>query len=132
MSVWVTVTELRSAAYGLNVPAGTDADASLQRLLDKAEARLLAVLPSIPERVTAGTLSRDLVAGVVEDMVLRVVNNPRGIRSMSIDDYSETIDRAASSGALYLSDAERKLLAGPGRGAVGSIRLGTPAWWVRG
>ena len=132
MSTWVTVEGLRGAAYGIDIPAGDAVDASLQRLIDKAEARLLAALPSIPERIAAGTLNPSLVAGVVEDMVLRVVGNPRGVRQVSIDDYSETIDRAVSSGSLYLSDDERKLLAGLRRGAVGSIKLATPVWWLRG
>ena len=133
MSVYVTVTGLREAAFGIDIPQGDVVDAALQRLIDKAETRLLAAFPSIPARIAAGTLSVDLVAGVVEDMVLRVASNPRGVRSLSIDDYTETLDRAVSSGVLYLSPEELALLAGPMRagGAFGSIKLRTPAWWIR-
>lgn len=131
---YVTPDGLRTAAYGIDIPEGENVDASLARLIEKAEGRLLARVPSVPARVAAGTLDGALVAGVVEDMILRVVSNPRGVRSMSIDDYSETLERAASGAGLYLTPDEVALLAGPSRagGAVGSIRLGTPAWWLRG
>lgn len=132
---YVTPEGLRTAAYGLDIPEGDQVDVALSRLIEKAEERLLARIPSIPARVAAGTLRVGLVAGVVEDMILRVVSNPRGVRSMSIDDYSETLERAASSGGgLHLTQDEIDLLAGPSRagGAFGSIRLGTPAWWLRG
>lgn len=132
MSVYVTVEGLREAAFGVDIPSGGHVDTALQRLIDKAEGRLLAAIQSIPGRVADGTLPADLVAGVVEDMVLRVAVNPRGLRSLGIDDYTETIDSAVSSGALYVSPAELALLGGASaRGRVGSIRLGTPAWWVR-
>lgn len=47
---------------------------------------------------------------VIYASVKRVLDNPRGLRQMSIsiDDYtrSETIDSTASAGVLYLTDAE--------------------------
>ena len=133
MSTFLTVEGLRAAAYGIDIPAGVAVDAALQGLIDKAEARLVASIPSIPDRVAAGTLSVDLVKGVVEDMALRVVSNPRGLRSVSIDDYSETLDvGAGSSSGLYLSAAERSLLeiASRARPAFGSIRVGANGWWL--
>ena len=48
MSVYVTVTGLREAAFGIDIPQGDVVDAALQRLIDKAETRLLAAFPSIP------------------------------------------------------------------------------------
>lgn len=132
MGTYATVDSLRAAAFGIDIPAGEAADTAVARLIDKAEARILAQVPSIPGRVEAGTLDADLVGGVVEDMVLRVVSNPRGIRTVSIDDYQETVDKALSSGALYLTPEEVALLAGNVGGRVGSIKLATPAWWLRG
>ena len=41
MSVYVTVTGLREAAFGIDIPQGDVVDAALQRLIDKAETRLL-------------------------------------------------------------------------------------------
>ena len=47
---------------------------------------------------------------VIYSAVKRVLDNPRGLRQMSIsiDDYtrSETIDSTASAGVLYLTDQE--------------------------
>ena len=132
MGTYATVDSLRAAAFGIDIPAGEAADTAVARLIEKAEARILAQVPSIPGRVEAGTLAADLVGGVVEDMVLRVVSNPRGIRTVSIDDYQETVDKALSSGALYLTPEEVALLAGNVGGRVGSIKLASPTWWLRG
>lgn len=128
--MWVEPADVREAAYGLTIPAGEAVDASIARLIAKAEQRVLLRVASVPARIEAGTLQADAVAGVVEDMVLRVMRNPRALRQVSIDDYAETIDNIASGGELYLTDNEATLLAPPvgARSRVGSIRLGLPAW----
>jgi hypothetical protein len=43
---------------------------------------------------------------VVASMAIRVLQNPDGILSETIDDYTYRRDSAVSSGALYVSDAE--------------------------
>lgn len=43
---------------------------------------------------------------VVASMVIRVMKNPNGYLTETVDDYSYRRDSAVSSGALYLSDAE--------------------------
>lgn len=137
MSTFTTVEALRVAAYGLTLPTGPEADAQLQALLDKAELRLVSLVPSIPDRVAAGTLAPELVAGVVQDMALRVLRNPTGMRqtSVSVDDYTEagTMDTSLSSGLLYVSEGELALLAPAqsARGAFGSIRVARTGWWLR-
>jgi hypothetical protein len=90
---------------------GSEVDAA-QALLDDAWATLLAVLPDLEARMAAGTTSDSLVVSVVSAMVLRVLRNPNGVRSWSVDDYSETRDSALSAGALYVSPEEVQLLAG--------------------
>ena len=125
-----TVQDIPDAAYGATTPEGPSVEAALDRLITKAEARLLVAVPSIAVRLAAGTPDASLVAGVIEDMVLRIVRNPNGLRSVSIDDYQATVDRALSSGELYVSDAEVALLSpvvSPTR-RVGSIRIGVPEW----
>lgn len=126
--MYATVDDIRAVAYGVTIPC--DADGALSRLIAKAEARLLIAVPSIASRLAAGTLDVDLVKGVVEDMVLRIVRNPRGLRSVSIDDFQATIDRALSSGELYVSDAEVALLSPAARASrnFGSVRIGLPEW----
>jgi len=63
-------------------------------------------------------------------MVLRVVKNPRSLRSLGLDDFQATIDQAVSTGMLYLSDDERARLLPHGRAnlQVGTIRLGLAPW----
>lgn len=64
---------------------------------------------------------------VIYASVKRVLDNPRGLRQMSIsiDDYtrSETIDSTASAGVLYLTDAEWSQLVPSLDGDVFSIRI---------
>lgn len=65
---------------------------------------------------------------VVAAAVKRVLDNPRGLRQMSIsiDDYtrSETIDSTASAGLLYLTGDEWSQLVPALDGDSFSIRLG--------
>ena len=42
----------------------------------------------------------------VASMVIRVLKNPDGILSETIDDYTYRYDQAVSTGALYVSDDE--------------------------
>lgn len=127
----VSPTDIREAAFGFTIPDGSGVDDTLAKLIDKAEQRVLSRLPNIQARIDAGLTTRGALAGVVEDMVLRVVRNPDGKKSETIDDYSWTLDPQVSSGMLYLSDEEMLLLVPPvpsTRRRVGTIRLGVPAW----
>jgi len=128
----VTAASIRSAAYGITIPAGEAVDAQLDALIAKAELRLVAAVPSVPSRIEEGTLAVELVQGVVEDMVLRVVRNPKALRSVGLDDFQATIDNSTSTGLLYVSAEEKALLEPRASARVGSIRLGVPAWRVPG
>lgn len=64
-----------------------------------------------------------VVVGVIADMVLRVMRNPEGKRSETIDDYSYTRDNAVSTGGLYLSDAEAALLNGVSASNAGAFSI---------
>ena len=61
------------------------------------------ILDRFPQYATAPT---PVATGVCCAMVLRVLQNPAGKRSETIDDYSYTIDSARSAGELYLTSAE--------------------------
>lgn len=128
--VEVVPSQIREAAYGLEIPAGADADKAISRVISKAQARLKDRFPNLDERIAAGHPSADTVTGVIEDMVLRVLRNPNGYRSVAIDDYNRTIDSALSAGRLYLSEDEAALLAPPRRrlGHVRSVRASAPRW----
>ena len=128
MLVTVTPQDVRDAAIDLDeIPDMPDA--AIQKLINKAAARIEHAFPTADARITSGELSIELVSGIVEDMVLRVLRNPNAKRQESLDDYSYTIDTALSSGELYISDREMALLAPAGarrRRGVGSIRLAVP------
>ena len=133
MTINVTAANIRSAAYGLQVPAGEAVDASIDRLISKALARIYAAFPTIDKRIANQALDADVVQGVVEDMVIRVLRNPNAYRQVSIDDYMRQIDTAISSGHLYLTADERTLLAPRRRKqAVRSVRLHLPSWRLPG
>lgn len=130
----VTAQDIRDAGYGIEIPPGGTIDAQLGRLVSKAETRLNSVIPTLAARFESGELIGgqpigDVVKGVIEDMVLRVVKNPQSLRSMGIDDFTTVIDSSVSTGLLYVADDELTLLSPTsGRPSVGSIRLGIPAW----
>ena len=130
MTYNVTATDIRAAAYGVDIPAGDAVDDQLDVLITKAETRIGAAVPSLAARVTAGTVAREVVQDVIEDMVLRVVKNPKSLRSLGLDDFQATIDQAVSTGMLYLSDDERARLLPHGRATqqVGTIQIGLRPW----
>jgi len=102
----------------------------VEHLIGKVEGRVHARCPLLAARVIRGDLPSDLVAGVVEDVVLRFIRNPQAYKQVAVDDGSITLDQAASSGLLDLNEQDLELLGcgGSRRRSVGSIRLGIPAW----
>lgn len=126
VSYGVAPADIRAAAYGLTIPAGDVIDLQLQKLIDKAAARLDSRVPSLLLRVTNGTLKLSVVQGVIEDMVLRVLRNPKAFRSLGIDDFQTTIDTSTSTGLLYVSVDELSLLSPRSRSKFGSIQLSVP------
>lgn len=129
MPVSVMPSHIREAAYGLAIPEGSQVDAAIERLIEKATDRVYAAFPNLDDWISTGTLTAARVQGVIEDMVIRVLRNPNAYRQVSIDDYARMIDTALSTGALYLSPEERALLTPRRkRSAIGSVRLAVPSW----
>ena len=118
----------------------TDAEkVQVDAWLTDLEAQALARGVDLAALIEAGTLSAAVVTAIACSAVIRVLNNPKGVRqrTVSIDDYStsETIDSAASAGLLYFTDAEWELLAPGNTGDAFTIRsYGEPdcrrGWWV--
>jgi len=61
------------------------------------------ILDRFPWYETAPTATSMAVCAA---MVLRVLRNPAGLRSETVDDYTYTIDSARSSGELYMTENE--------------------------
>lgn len=93
--------------------------------LTGAWARIKRRLPTIEDRIAAGTLDVDLVVDVVCDVVLRVLKNPDGFRSEQSGDYMYSLERGASSGRLEPLPSEWRMLSG--RGQVTSVSLNDTA-----
>ena len=107
--------------------------------LEDLEAQILLRIPNFFDLVSVGTPSEAVVRAVMCSSVIRVLNNPKGLRqsTVSIDDYSrtETVDTTASSGALYMTDDEwNLLLPGTSGDAFTITPYGAPdraaGWWV--
>ena len=108
-------------------------------LLEDAWNIVVSQVPSVADRLDATPADAVFEALVVQvecAMVLRVLNNPSGKLEESIDDYRYRLDQAVSTGALYLSDAERSLLVA-GDGASDSAftirpsgRVVSDGWWT--
>ncbi|MFH9977941.1 hypothetical protein ACH4ND_01510 [Streptomyces sp. NPDC017179] len=73
-------------------------------LLEDATAMILDRFPRYATEPTSTSKA------VCRAMVLRVLQNPQGLRQESIDDYQVTYDAARSAGELYISDTEAEML----------------------
>ena len=63
-------------------------------------------LPGLPVDLDTGTVTSRSVISVLSAMVLRVMRNPDGKVSESVDDYSYRRSDAVADGTLYVTDDE--------------------------
>jgi hypothetical protein len=107
-------------------PLTDEEAAAADVLLADASTIVRSTVPGVDERIADGSLSAELVAGVVIRAVLRVLRNPEGKVQESVDDYSYRRADAVSDGSLYISASDLALLTttpGVARGAF-TIRPG--------
>lgn len=85
---------------------------------------------TVDERITAGTLRPETVAGVAVDMVHRLVSIPRYMRQTSVtidgDTKSGTLDASVSSGEMTITEREMARLMGQKGGRSKAFTV-TPA-----
>lgn len=93
-----------------------------ETFLDDAWAMLLSRRPSLDADLDAGTVSTANAIRVVSAMVLRVMKNPEGYDSETIDDYTYRRNAIISTGALHVTTEELADIT-PGRQRRSSIRL---------
>lgn len=107
-------------------------------LLRRASSMVRNAYPDLADRIAAGTLDPDIVAHAVVNMVLRVLSNPRGLRSETVGPFTRTFDTGHATGLLTLTDAEAALLApkrtNRSRARTIMVRpgLAPPPWGVHG
>ena len=90
--------------------------------LDDAWAYLIDRLPLLEANMTAGTVSSANVVRVVCAMVLRLLKNPNGYDSESIDDYTYRRNAIMAPGLLMATPDELADIT-PGRKRRSSVRL---------
>jgi hypothetical protein len=123
---WLTFEGLVDAAFGLNIP--DTAQRSAERLIAKAERKLIDRVPGLEARLSAGLLDEDTVRGIVEDIVLRVIRNAAGLSGeATAGGFSRQFDRLAASGRIEVLREDVKDLMPPRR-RVGSVRVAMPDW----
>lgn len=120
---------VRTYAYGMDIP--DEFEQEVVALIVKAERRLLRRAPSIPSRIEDERLTKDDVADVVADMVLRVVKNPGGYSSEQAGEFSYRIDWGAASGRIHVTKEDlQNLGVATTAPKFGSIRSRVPRWRI--
>jgi hypothetical protein len=92
--------------------------------LDDASALVRSKVPDIDARIAADANLAAVAKGVVANMVRRVMLNPEGWRSSSIDDFRRERDTALRTGLLFVSDDELVQLQPTGLGGAYVVSLG--------
>ncbi len=117
--------------YGSLTPAQ---EGLVSALLRRASALVRGAYPDLDQRIAAGTLDRDTVSHAVVNMVLRVMSNPRGLRSETVGPFTRTWDTEKATGLLALTSAETSMLApkrtnrSPARSIMTVPGLAPPPW----
>ena len=109
----------------------TDAERAVaEELLVDTWAILTTKVTDLEDRLTADEISTELVTAVVSGIVLRVLKNPSGLLTQSIDGYSYTRDKLMATGALNPTDDELDLLrdADQQSGAFTIVPYGVPGY----
>jgi hypothetical protein len=79
-------------------------------LLRRASELIRGTIPDLDAKIVAGTLKASLVALAAVNMVMRVIRNPRNLRSETVGPFTRTFDTSAAGGLLELTAADLALL----------------------
>lgn len=116
MALYVELEDVTARYLG-----GTLDSAWLQTAIDDAEQLLFTHVERL--RTDASDTDVHHVKYVVSQAVIRVANNPRGLRSESIEEQSYTLASSPEqAGALYFKSGELRRFARVRRRGVASIR----------
>lgn len=105
---WTSVDDVKGRWIGDDVLPATDEQ--IATLLADAEDSILREFPTIPQRVTDGDLPLARVKKVAARMVIRVLRNPEGSRTIqsTTGPYSENVTFPGSApGEVLLTDEDR-------------------------
>lgn len=89
----------------------TPGEETLAGVLLKAASNMIrSRRPLIDQQLADGTISRDMAALAVTNMVLRVMRNPAGLRSETVGPFSRSYDTTHAAGLLVFTDDEADLI----------------------
>lgn len=91
-------------------PLSTEQQAAVLDWLARASAMLRGAVPDVDARIASGDLDPVLVSTAVINMVLRVLNNPRGLVAETVGPFRREFYRDAAIRGLYLTAEDLALL----------------------
>lgn len=123
---WATYQDVLDRWVGTDAPTDTDL---ITTLITDAEAVVTAAYPGIQARITAGSLSEDLVVMVVVRMVSRVLRNPGGLSyyQQTTGPFGQARNFGEDVREVWLTDDEKTLLAPNTRGKAFEVNQGWTA-----
>ena len=125
MAVYATFEDV-AATYELPLPE--EARTRVEALLAQASARLVALVPSIPARIAAGTLDPNLPGGMIIEAVLRIYRNPAGATEQQAGPFTRRFSPSAAKNEIYFDpDQVQALLPGNDKLGIGTTYVGIPA-----
>lgn len=119
---WATYEDVLDRWVGDDAPTDTDV---ITALIGDAETVIKATYPGIQGRITAETISLDVVIMIVVRMVTRVLRNPANVSYLQrtvgpfgqAQNFGDKLD-------VWLSDEEKTLLAPSNRGKAYEVNQG--------
>lgn len=116
MPTWAEVGAVRDRALGVDEDF---TDQQINTLVEDAEDAVLKAFPAIEDQITAGKVRKATVVRVVAGMVIRVLRNPDGIRTIQDSDgphSGSTTFAGDNPGQINLSDDDKRDLTPAGSG----------------
>jgi hypothetical protein len=100
----------------------TEAQEGLARSLLRAASKLVRQrVPAVDANIAAGRLDPEVVGLAVVNMVLRVMRNPRGLRSETTGPFSVTYDSATAAGQVVISGDDLLIFTPTPKSAAGAV-----------
>jgi hypothetical protein len=122
----MSTTQVEDVAAALGRPIVEPETAQVQKWIDRVERRIRNRIQDLDVRLVTPAY-RETFTGVVEEVVIRKIHNPQGMRSERIDDYY--YDRGERTSDLWPTEEEWAELLPASSVAAFSTRPGfTPGW----
>lgn len=112
--MWAGADDVRARWVSGDLPAS---DEVVDTLIADAEDALAAAIPGLPALIEGGTIPHDRAIRVVSRIVIRLLRNPDGVRTLqeTTGQFSGSTTYAGDTlGEIVVTDADRRELLGKG------------------